>query len=69
MLEAIITITSLVLGIGIGWWVRSKSSAGSSEKISRLEADLQSAREAEVISRTTLENQQNQFEQEKKTSA
>ncbi|WP_423906514.1 DNA recombination protein RmuC [Candidatus Spongiihabitans sp.] len=66
MLEAIITITSLVLGIGIGWWVRSKSSAGSSEKISRLEADLQSAREAEVISRTTLKNQQNQFEQEKK---
>ena len=67
MLEAIIAVISLIIGMGIGWIIRSKSiSETNPEKISTLEAELQSTREAEVISRTNLENLQQKFEEEKK---
>lgn len=64
MLEAGIAIISLVIGIIIGWWGRSKSSPD--EKISRLEAELQEAKTSEVKAKTTLEHLQTQFETEKK---
>ncbi len=67
MLEAAIAILSLVIGIGIGWWVRSQSAAGKDpgdpEKIARLEAELQTARESEIVSRTTLRNLENKYEE------
>ncbi len=64
---AAIAIVSLVIGIGIGWWVRSQSAAGEDpEKIARMEAELQTARESEIVSRTTLQNLEPKFEEEKK---
>ena len=51
MLEAIIAVISLIIGMGIGWIIRSKSvSESNPEKVSNLEAELQSTREAEVVS-------------------
>ena len=64
MLEAVIAIISLVIGVIIGWWGRSKSSPD--EKIARLEAELQEAKASEVKAKTTLEHLQTQFETEKK---
>ena len=67
MLEASIAIISLIMGMGIGWVIRSKSiSESNPEKVSTLEAELQSTREAAVVSRTNLENLQQKFEEEKK---
>ena len=67
MLEAIVAIISLLTGIGVGWWFHSKSvPAGEAGKISRLEGELQSARQAEVAASTNLVNAQNKFEEEKK---
>tara|TARA_B110001454_G_scaffold20246_1_gene19077 strand:+ start:95 stop:1306 length:1212 start_codon:yes stop_codon:yes gene_type:complete len=67
MLEATIAIISLIMGMGIGWVIRSKSiSESNPEKVSTLEAELQSTREAAVVSRTNLENLQQKFEEEKK---
>ena len=67
MLEAIVAIISLLVGIGVGWWFHSKSvPAGEAGKISRLEGELQSARQAEVAASTNLVNAQNKFEEEKK---
>ena len=66
MFEAAIAATCIVLGIAIGWWLRSKSAGGEEPgKISRLEAELQFARESEIRSRTNLENLETRFEQEK----
>ena len=67
MSEAIIALISLIAGLGIGWWLRSKSTpADDAEKVTRLEDQLRAAREAEVAARTNLENLQTQFETEKK---
>ena len=67
MLEAAIAIISLIAGIGVGWWFRSKSSSGGDpETVARLEGELRAARESEVAARTNLENLQTQFEAEKK---
>ena len=53
--------------MGIGWIIRSKLILESNpEKISILEAELQSTRELEVVSRTNLVNIQQKFEEEKK---
>ena len=67
MLEAIIAITSLVLGIGIGWWFRSQSAApaGNPEKVLQLEADLRGAREIATKAETNFANAQSKFEEEK----
>ena len=66
MPEAAIALLSLLAGIGVGWYLRSKSTTGNSEKTTELEAELRSARESEVASRTNLENLQTRFEGEKK---
>ena len=67
MLEATIAIISLIIGMAIGWVIRSKSVSGSNqEKVSTLEIELQSTRESEVVARTNLENFQQKFEEEKK---
>lgn len=68
MLEAVIAVIGLLAGIGVGWWLRSKSAVGEGDpdKTARLEAELRAARESEVASRTNLENQQTRFEGEKK---
>jgi len=67
MLEATIAIISLIMGIGIGWIIHSKSVLESNpEKISILETELRVARDGEVVSRTKLENIQQKFEEEKK---
>ena len=67
MLEAGIAIISLVIGVIIGWWGRSKSSPGENpQKVARLEEELQEAKASEVAARTTVEHLQAQFEAEKK---
>ena len=66
MPEAAIALLSLLAGIGVGWYLRSKSTPGNSEKTTELEAELRLARESEVASRTNLENLQTRFEGEKK---
>ena len=66
MPEAAIALLSLLAGIGVGWYLRSKSTTGNSEKTTELEAELRVARESEVASRTNLENLQTRFEGEKK---
>ena len=67
MLEAGIAIISLVIGVIIGWWSRSKSSPGeNSEKVARLEEELRNAQASEVAARTTVQHLQTQFEAEKK---
>jgi len=72
MPEAVIAIVSLFIGAAIGWWVRGKSASASAherEKAARLEAELRSAREAEVESRTRLHHLQTRFEEEKRRLA
>ena len=66
MPEAAIALLSLLAGIGVGWYLRSKSTTGNSEKTVQLETELRAARESEVASRTNLENLQTRFEGEKK---
>ena len=67
MLEAAIAIISLIAGIGVGWWFRSKSSSGGDpETVARLEGELRAARESEIVFRTKLENLQTQFDAEEK---
>jgi DNA recombination protein RmuC len=67
MLEATIAIISLIMGIVIGWLMRSKSVLESSSgKISTLEIELENSREEATVSRTNLENLQLKFEEEKK---
>jgi len=67
MLEAIIAVISLIIGMGLGWVIRSKLVLESNTgKLSTLEAELQSTRESEVVARTNLENLQQKFEEEKK---
>jgi DNA recombination protein RmuC len=67
MLEAIISIISLLVGIAIGWFLRSKSIPQiDSDKISTLETELKESVEAEAIARTNLENVSTQLEEEKK---
>ena len=70
MLEATIAIISLIMGIVIGWLMRSKSVLESSSgKISTLEIELENSREEATVSRTNLENLQLKFEEEKKRLA
>ena len=74
MLEAVIAIVSLIAGAAIGWWARvqlvpAAAPAEDTEKVTRLEAELRGAREAEVESRTRLENLQARFEEEKRRLA
>jgi len=74
MLESVIAIVSLIAGAAIGWWARvqlvpAAAPAEDTEKVVRLEAELRSAREAEVESRTRLENLQARFEEEKRRLA
>ena len=69
MPEAAIALLSLLAGIGVGWYLRSKSTTGNSGKTTELEAELRAARESEVASRTNLENLQTRFEGEKKRLA
>ncbi|MDD9884216.1 MAG: DNA recombination protein RmuC [Gammaproteobacteria bacterium] len=74
MLESVIAIVSLIAGAAIGWWARvqlvpAAAPAEDTEKVARLEADLRGAREAEVESRTRLENLQARFEEEKRRLA
>jgi len=81
MLEAVIAIVSLILGAAIGWWARvqlvpAAAPAEDSEKVAGLEAELRTAREAEVAareaeveSRTRLDNLQSRFEEEKRRLA
>ena len=67
MLEATIAIISLIMGIGIGWLIRSKSVLETSpEKISTLEIELEKTREKATVSRINLQNLQHKFEEEKK---
>ncbi len=67
MLEAIIFIISLVVGVTIGWFLRSKSVPQvDSNKITTLENELKESVEAEAIARTNLENVSTQLEEEKK---
>ena len=67
MLQDISAVICLIIGMGIGWVIRSKSiSESNPEKVSQLEADLQSSREAEIVSRTNLKNLHQKFEEEKK---
>ncbi len=67
MLEAAIAILCLVIGMGIGWWIRSQSAAGKDpgdpEKIARLEAHLHPAGYSSFVSRTNWRNLQNKFEE------
>ncbi len=64
---AVIVVISLVLGIGIGWFVRAKAApTGDDEKVARLEDELRAVREAEAVARTHLENSQQKFAEEKK---
>ncbi len=66
-MEAVIAVISLVIGIGIGWWIRSKSTLdGNPEKAAQLEADLRASREIEAVTRTNYENLQTRYEEEKK---
>jgi len=74
MLESVIAIVSLIAGAAIGWWARvqlvpAAAPAEDTEKVTRLEAELRGAREAEVESRTRLENLQARFEEEKRRLA
>lgn len=74
MLEAVIAIVSLIAGAAIGWWARvqlvpAAAPAEDTEKVTRLEAELRGAREAEVESRTRLENLQARFDEEKRRLA
>ncbi|MDD9812304.1 MAG: DNA recombination protein RmuC [Gammaproteobacteria bacterium] len=74
MLESVIAIVSLIAGAVIGWWARvqlvpAAAPAEDTEKVTRLEAELRGAREAEVESRTRLENLQARFEEEKRRLA
>lgn len=67
MLEAIISIISLVVGVTLGWFLRSKSVPQvDSNKITTLENELKESVEAEAIARTNLENVSTQLEEEKK---
>ena len=67
MLEAIIAITSLITGMGIGWLIHSRLELGNNpEKISSLEKELRSTRESEIVSRANFENLQQKFDEEKK---
>ncbi|MDD9822107.1 MAG: DNA recombination protein RmuC [Gammaproteobacteria bacterium] len=74
MLESVIAIVSLIAGAAIGWWARvqlvpAAAPAEDTEKVTRLEAELRGAREAEVESRTRLENLQARFDEEKRRLA
>ncbi len=70
MLEVLIAAVCIVVGVGVGWWIRSKLvSSEDPEKMTRLEADLQVARESEIISRTNVQNLQNKFAEEKQRLA
>ena len=67
MPEAAIAVFSLIVGIGIGWWFRTKSAASSNpEQVAQLQNELRTARETEAVTRTNLENERRKFEEEKK---
>ena len=67
MPEAAIAVFSLIVGIGIGWWFRTKSAASSNpEQVAQLQDELRTARETEAVTRTNLENERRKFEEEKK---
>ena len=65
MPETVFAIISLLVGIGAGWWLRSRSVVGDAEKTARLETELREARESEVATRTHMENLQTRFDTEK----
>ena len=67
MPEAAIAVFSLIVGIGIGWWFRTKSTASiNPEQVAQLQDELRTARETEAVTRTNLENERRKFEEEKK---
>ena len=67
MPEAAIAVFSLIVGIGIGWWFRTKSTASSNpEQVAQLQDELRTVRETEAVTRTNLENERRKFEEEKK---
>lgn len=60
------TVIGIVIGIAIGWRLRSSSvPAENPEKVARLEEELRSTRESEVVARTMLQTREKQFEEEK----
>ncbi len=67
MLESVIAVICLLLGTALGWKLGSRShDDGDAQKVTKLEDELQSVREAEIVSRTNLENSEKQFEEDKK---
>jgi len=76
MLEPIIAVVCLIIGAAAGWWARVQfasntvaAPAEDAEKVARLKAELRTARESEVESRTRLDNLQTRFEEEKRRLA
>ncbi|MBC8213648.1 MAG: DNA recombination protein RmuC [Candidatus Marinimicrobia bacterium] len=67
MLEAIITIISLIIGIIIGWVIQSKfTNQISKEEFDVLGNQLSEAQRAEVIANTRIEEMESRIEEEKK---
>ena len=58
-MEAVIAVSSLVIGIGIGWWIHAKAAPAGDD------AELRTALEAKTVAETNLTNLQGKFEEEK----